>query len=160
MISVLSNLITELSLLTTWHVTQHVAHDKCSMCCTWFAHDCTGPLERTCWRWFVVQWGGCRKSQIAPLNAIVIIIIFISVWKKRSYSKWPGKIHRQEKYWFWHRNKRTRMVWWMSQFWPFSYLQSKEGVNPLHSIFLKVKWLGRPIWFLFCFEEGSGGVRN
>ena len=23
-----------------WHATQHVARDKRSMCCTWFAHDC------------------------------------------------------------------------------------------------------------------------
>ena len=39
-ISTLPNLIAELSFCTTWHVTRHVAHDKCSMCCTWFAHDC------------------------------------------------------------------------------------------------------------------------
>ena len=38
-ISTLSNLIAELSLRTKWHVTRHVAHDKHSMCCTWFAHD-------------------------------------------------------------------------------------------------------------------------
>ena len=24
-----------------WHATRHVACDKCSVCCTWFAHDCT-----------------------------------------------------------------------------------------------------------------------
>ena len=30
----------ELSLLTTWHVKRHVACDKCSMCCMWFAHNC------------------------------------------------------------------------------------------------------------------------
>ena len=36
----LSNLIAELSLHTTWHVTRHVASDKCLMCCMWFAHDC------------------------------------------------------------------------------------------------------------------------
>ena len=40
-ISTLSNLIAELSLLTTWHVTRHAACDRRSMCCTWFAHDCT-----------------------------------------------------------------------------------------------------------------------
>ena len=40
LISTLSNLIAELSLRTTWHVTRHVARDKRSMCCTWFAHDC------------------------------------------------------------------------------------------------------------------------
>ena len=39
-ISTLSILIAELSLRTTWHVTRHVAHDKRSMCCTWFAYDC------------------------------------------------------------------------------------------------------------------------
>ena len=40
-ISNLSNLIAQLSLRTMWHVTWHVARDKRSMCCTWFAHDCT-----------------------------------------------------------------------------------------------------------------------
>ena len=39
-ISTLSNLITELSLCTTWHITQYVACDKRSMCCTWFTHNC------------------------------------------------------------------------------------------------------------------------
>ena len=33
-ISTLSNLIAELSLRTTWHMTQHVARDKRSMCST------------------------------------------------------------------------------------------------------------------------------
>ena len=29
------------------------------------------PLEHTCWRWFMAQWD-CKKSQILPLNAIII----------------------------------------------------------------------------------------
>ena len=33
-ISTLSNLISELSLRTVWHVTRHIARDKRSMCCT------------------------------------------------------------------------------------------------------------------------------
>ena len=33
-IHTLSDLIAELSLRTTWHVTRHVACDKRSMCCT------------------------------------------------------------------------------------------------------------------------------
>ena len=37
------------------------------------------PLERTCWRQFATQWGDCKKSRIAPLNAIIIIIIVI-IW--------------------------------------------------------------------------------
>ena len=36
-----------------------------------------GPLERTCWRQFAALWGDCKKSRIAPLNAIIIIIIII-----------------------------------------------------------------------------------
>ena len=36
-----------------------------------------GPLERTCWRQFVAQWGDCQKSGMAPLNAIIITIIII-----------------------------------------------------------------------------------
>ena len=34
-----------------------------------------GPLERAWWRRFVALWGDCKKSRIAPLNAIIIIII-------------------------------------------------------------------------------------
>ena len=37
------------------------------------------PLERTCWRQFLVQWGDCNKSWIAPLNAIIIVIIIIII---------------------------------------------------------------------------------
>ena len=33
-----------------------------------------GAPERTCWRQFVAQGGDCKKSSIAPLNAIIIII--------------------------------------------------------------------------------------
>ena len=33
------------------------------------------PLERTWWRQFATQWGECKKPRIAPLNAIIIIII-------------------------------------------------------------------------------------
>ena len=36
-----------------------------------------GPLERTCWRRFAALWGDYKKSRIAPLNAIIIIIIII-----------------------------------------------------------------------------------
>ena len=32
-----------------------------------------GPLER-CWRQFAALRGDCKKSRIAPLNAIIIII--------------------------------------------------------------------------------------
>ena len=39
-ISTPSNLMSELSLHTTWHITRHVACDKGSVYCTWFAHDC------------------------------------------------------------------------------------------------------------------------
>ena len=45
-----------------------------------------GPLERTCWRQFAAQWGDCKKSQIAPLIEIIIIILsyythsYVSCW--------------------------------------------------------------------------------
>ena len=41
-------------------------------------HWC-GPLERACWRQFAALWGDCKKSQIAPLNAIIINIIIIII---------------------------------------------------------------------------------
>ena len=37
-----------------------------------------GPLERTCWRRFAVQWD-CKKSRNVPLNEITIIIIIIII---------------------------------------------------------------------------------
>ena len=37
-----------------------------------------GPLEHACWRQFAALWGDCKKSRIALLNAIIIIIIKIS----------------------------------------------------------------------------------
>ena len=89
----LSNLIAELSLCTTWHVTLHVACGKCSMCCMRFAHDCK-PLERTCWRQFTAQWGDCKKSLIGHLNAIIVTIIITtdamiwhtaSHWRQKNY---------------------------------------------------------------------------
>ena len=38
-----------------------------------------GPLERTFWRQFAALWGDCKKSRIAPLNAIIIIIIIVII---------------------------------------------------------------------------------
>ena len=34
-----------------------------------------GLLERVCWRQLAAQGGDCEKSRIAPVNAIIIIII-------------------------------------------------------------------------------------
>ena len=45
---------------------QCVAHDLHSIA--------PGPLERACWRQFAALWGDCKKSRIAPLNAIIIIL--------------------------------------------------------------------------------------
>ena len=44
------------------------------------------PLEHMCWRQFMMQWGNCKKSRIAPFHAIIIIIIIycycLIVWMK------------------------------------------------------------------------------
>ena len=68
-------LIAELSLRTKWHATWHMISARC------VARDlhtvAPGPLERTCWRRFAALWGDCKNSRIAPLNAIIIIIIII-----------------------------------------------------------------------------------
>ena len=37
------------------------------------------PLERTCWRQFAAQWGGCKKSRIAPFSTTISIIIIVSL---------------------------------------------------------------------------------
>ena len=56
--------------LNSWAVNSYqvarnmtLARDKRSMCCTWFPHDCPGPLERTCWRRFAALWGDCKKKK-------------------------------------------------------------------------------------------------
>ena len=46
----------------------------------WFAHKCAWPLVHWCWRQFAAQWGDCKKSLIAPLNVIIIIIILLFLW--------------------------------------------------------------------------------
>ena len=38
-----------------------------------------GPLKCACWRQFAALWGDCKKSRIAPLNAIIIIINIIII---------------------------------------------------------------------------------
>ena len=74
-ISTLSNLTAELSLRTKWHVTWHL-HVISARCVARDLHTVApGPLEHTCWRQFAALWGDCTKSRIAPLNAIIIIII-------------------------------------------------------------------------------------
>ena len=53
-------------------------HVTSARCATHDLHTIEpGPLERMCWRWFTAQRGDCKKSYIAPLNAIIIIIIII-----------------------------------------------------------------------------------
>ena len=75
-ISTLSNLIAELSLRTKWHVTWHL-HVISARCVARDLHTVApGPLERTCWRQFAALWGDCKKSRIAPLNAIIIIYYY------------------------------------------------------------------------------------
>ena len=61
-----------------WHVTRHVACDKRWMCCTWFAHGCA---RATCAYVLETVCGAvtrlCEKSWIAPLNAVITIVIII-----------------------------------------------------------------------------------
>ena len=79
----MSCLIAELSLCTTWHVTRHAAHGECSMCCTWFAHNCA----RATWAHVLApQWGDCRRSQITLLNTI---FFFFSVFPHKWDIKQP-----------------------------------------------------------------------
>ena len=75
MISTLSKFVAELSLRTKWYVTWHL-HMISARCVAPDLHTIApGPLERACWRQFASLWGDCKKSRIAPLNAIIIIII-------------------------------------------------------------------------------------
>ena len=77
-ISTLSNLIAELSLHTKWQVTWHL-HVISAWCVARDLHTTApGPFECTCWRQFTALWGDCKKSRIAPLNANIIVIMFLS----------------------------------------------------------------------------------
>ena len=96
----------------------HVISARC------VAHDlhtiAPGPLERACWRRFAALWGDCKKSRIAPLNAIIIIIIIIKVsgmclplWldekrshRQKSQPKWWTQGYRWE-----HRRRRNQTRW-------------------------------------------------
>ena len=73
----MSNSIAELSLRTTWHITQHVAHDKHSMCCTWFAHNCAWATWASCRRRFVAQWGDCKKNLELRLWIRLLLVVLI-----------------------------------------------------------------------------------
>ena len=55
----------------------HVINASCVAC---DLHTiATRPLARTCWRRFTAQRGDCKQSWIAPLNAIIIIILLLLV---------------------------------------------------------------------------------
>ena len=89
-ISTLSNLIAELPLRTMWHITWHVAHDKRSMCCMWFAHDCARAtwayvlemvrgeeivknLELRLWMWLLLLYHYCQHSQQVSICTVKYI---------------------------------------------------------------------------------------
>ena len=78
-ISTLSNLIAEPSLHTT---RSHVAHDKRSMCCTWFYKIAPWLLEHTCWRQFAVLWGDSKNlklhlsMQLLSLLLLLLLLLF------------------------------------------------------------------------------------
>ena len=52
-----------------------------------------GLLEHTYWRRFAAQWGDCKKSGIAPLNAIIIIIIIIIITGKAGFNPRPAALN-------------------------------------------------------------------
>ena len=46
------------------------------LCAARYLHTIApGPLECACWRQFVVQPRDCKKSRIAPLNAIILLLL-------------------------------------------------------------------------------------
>ena len=84
------NLIAELSLRTKWHVIWHL-HVISARCVARDLHTIApGPLEHTCWRQFAALWGDCKKSRIAPLNVIIIIIIIMCHNFSIMASLWHG----------------------------------------------------------------------
>ena len=82
--------IAELSLCTTWHIT-----DMLHMINTQFAardlHTIVpGPLQRTCWRRLTAQWGGCKKSWIATEWDYHYYYYFTILSTKRRPLQWPA----------------------------------------------------------------------
>ena len=91
-----------------------------------------GPLERTCWRWFAALWGDCKKSQIAPLNAIIIIIIIKGTTKSKL--TWIRKVLTADTLpdiWY---------VWSLGNFW-FSNRRNltHSNSNPTHMFMFKME---------------------
>ena len=59
-----------------WHLARHILHVISTLCVARDLHTIApGPLERTCWRQLAAQWEDCKKSRVAPFNAIIIIVI-------------------------------------------------------------------------------------
>ena len=67
-----------------------------------------GPLERICWIWFAAQWGDCKKSQTAPLSAIIssssifppvrnvgitIVVTFVLIWPAATLQVVTFRLH-------------------------------------------------------------------
>ena len=46
------------------------------------------PLERMCWRRFTAQLGDYKKSRTVPLNAIIIIRVFLGVCVRISLQRY------------------------------------------------------------------------
>ena len=71
--------------LNSWVVSSyHVARNMMHVMSTWcVARDlntiASRPLEHTCWRRFAAQWGDCKKSRIAPFNALLLLLLLLII---------------------------------------------------------------------------------
>ena len=49
------------------------------VCCMWYAHDCTRPFQRVCWRWFVAQ-GGVVKNLELHLGMQLLLLLLLLLY--------------------------------------------------------------------------------
>ena len=117
-----------------------------------------GPLECMCWRQFLVQWGVCKKSQIVPLNIIIIIITITNAQLPYSNAHIKANSTREKKIlkihgslpswknWHWKPWKDTTSV----------YIRSHSNLNVWWHDIDSVPWLNQ--WF--CELAWTSKARN
>ena len=97
------------------------------------------PLERTCWRWFAVQWGDSKKSRSAPLKAITIILIIDVEWWQQFWCcfRFSQKKGSSLAYYQWSTSPTAWLVigstTWSSVRWPGQSSSSLSWSQSEHS---------------------------
>ena len=128
-----------------YHDMLHVISARCVACDLHMIAP--GPLECTCWRCFAAQWGDCKKSQIASVSAIIIIIIS---WA----SLWPTSLYYccDKRYCLFVWFVLSCMVWALQRSWKTgTFLEFEVWFRSLEKVWNCYVDAGKNLWK--CFEE-------